>query len=185
MLKILIILFGLIDNSTPDRSIIAMDRSTQEVKEAHLDSISVYVFLLDECIICHSYMPLVNKLSSQYAAHGIMFQGVFPNHASKYAGIELFKEKHQIKFPLKTDHYKRLAQKFNVKVTPEVVVYHHQKDEILYQGRIDNNFVQIGKRRRVVTSHELEDALEAIRLNKKIAIQRTESIGCFINFSEN
>lgn len=183
---ILLILFSLFVHHNINTQVsISEGYSSDTSKHINEDSITVYLFLLDECVICHSYMPLINELFLDYQSEDIQFVGIFPNTSSKYAGIEKFKQTHDIQFVLKTDHYKKLSRYFDVKVTPEVVVYRHRDQQILYQGRIDNNFVQIGKRRRVVTTHELANALQSIVENQVIEVKNTESVGCFINFNEN
>jgi len=39
----------------------------------------------------------------------------------------------------------------------------------------------VGKRRRVVTLHELKDALDAIRNNIPVPVARTTAVGCLLN----
>jgi hypothetical protein len=68
-----------------------------------------------------------------------------------------------------------------VTVTPEVVVFDETAGRVLYQGRIDNLFERVGKRRRVVTLHELKDALDAIRNNIPVPVARTTAVGCLLN----
>lgn len=145
------------------------------------DSITVYVFMLDACVICKYYSLTLGELHKEFANEQVSFQGIFPNFSSKPAAIQAFKEKYRIPFELKTDYYRKLTKRFNASVTPEVVVYNHDKDKVLYQGRIDNTYAALGKRRRHTTSSELKDVLEAIRDNKPILVSKTESIGCLIN----
>lgn len=144
---------------------------------------TLYIFLLDECIICQQYAPLLNSYFESYK-EVVDFVGVFPNFASKRKGIAQFKKKYNIHYPWKTDHYKRLASKYNVTVTPEVVMVDNQNDRVVYQGRIDNGYVRIGKKRRVITSHELQKTLESASLGISSWPKSTEAIGCFINFNE-
>ncbi len=151
--------------------------------ENHTKQFTLYIFLLDECIICQQYAPLLNSYYDTYKEN-VEFVGLFPNFASKLKGISSFRKKYDVQYPLKTDHYKRQASKYNVKVTPEVVLVDNQNNQVVYQGRIDNGYVRIGKRRRVVTSHELQKALESARLDNSSWPISTEAIGCFINFKE-
>ena len=147
------------------------------------DSLSLYLFLLDDCPICLNYTVLLNELYSDYGSR-ISFQGYFPNFSSKQKKIDLFKDTYQIEFPLQTDYYKEQAKKWNAQVTPEAILYNHTRKQIIYQGRIDNKFVRLGKRRNVVTEHNLVNAIENTLESKEVAPQFAEPIGCFINYSD-
>jgi peroxiredoxin len=149
------------------------------------DKIKVYIFLLDECKICHHYSLSLTELYNTYQSEQIEFIGLFPNFVSQPKEISKFKKNYKIPFPLKTDYYKSKAKKFGVTVTPEVVVYNETKDEVLYKGRIDNSYFKLGKQRSHTTKHELKDALHAITSGEEIAVKETQSVGCFINFNEN
>lgn len=149
------------------------------------DKIKVYIFLLDECKICHHYSISLSELYEDYHSDQIEFIGLFPNFVSSTKQISIFKKKYKIPFVLKTDYYKSKSKKFGVTVTPEVVVYNETQDEILYKGRIDNSFFKLGKQRTHTTKFELRDALHSISQGEEILVKETESVGCFINFKEN
>ncbi len=140
----------------------------------------VIFFLLDDCTICESYTIKINELHETYGEQ-YDFIGYFPNFSSKKDKIETFKKKYKIGFPLKTDFFHKQVDRFDIKVTPEVVVYNPTENHIYYQGRIDNEFVRIGKRRQVVTTSELSDVLASINNGELRTFNSTESIGCFIN----
>ena len=148
------------------------------------DSLSLYIFLLDDCPICLQYTPTLNELYDSYGDQ-INFVGYFPNFSSKPSKIETFKTTYHIKFPLFTDYYKTKAKKFNAKITPEVVLYNHTTEKIMYQGRIDNKFYSLGRRRNVITEHNLEDAIESVLNNIPVEIDYSEPVGCYINYSDN
>jgi thioredoxin-related protein len=148
------------------------------------DSLSLYLFLLDDCPICLNYTVLLNDLYTEYGSR-INFQGYFPNFSSKPKKIEFFKETYHIEFPVQTDYYKEQAKKWNAQVTPEVILYNNTTKKIIYQGRIDNKFVRIGKRRNVVTEHNLVNAIELTLESKEVLPSFAEPVGCFINYSDN
>lgn len=143
--------------------------------------IKVYIFMSEECVICQSYTPYLNELYDHYSSKGIDIIGVFPNFSSKKKKIEAFKKKYQIEYALHTDYFRSLTEQFQVKITPEVIVFDESQASVLYRGRIDNTYFSVGKRRRVTTTSELEDALDAIIQNKEILITSTQPIGCIIS----
>ena len=145
------------------------------------DTISVYIFLHEEYVISQYYTLSLKELHAQYANDAIQFIGLFPNFSSKKDKIQAFKEKYELPFALKTDYFKTKTQLFDAQVTPEVVVYNENKKVILYQGRIDNTYFRVGKKRTITTTSDLADALEAIVTQQPITVANTQPIGCFIN----
>jgi peroxiredoxin len=143
--------------------------------------VKVYIFMSEDCIICQSYTPYLNELHDRYMDEGIEIIGVFPNFSSKKKQIDAFKEKYQIKYALQSDYFRSITEQFQATITPEVVVFDESQNAVLYRGRIDNTFFRVGKRRRVTTTSELEDALEAIVQDKEILITSTQPIGCIIS----
>lgn len=146
---------------------------------------TVYFFLLDECKICKDYGPEFNDYFDQYASDKIQFVGIFPNFSSKKENIKNFKDKYGVEFKLKTDYFKKLSNKLGANVLPEVFVYDHDNDVVVYRGRIDDRYVSIAKRKRVIKHYDLKEVLDNISLGKKIKSKRTEAIGCLINYNDN
>ena len=145
------------------------------------DSISVYIFLHETCVISQFYTLPLRSLHETYANDSLQFVGIFPSFSSKKQQIAAFKKKYQLQFRLKTDYYKTKTKLLGATVTPEVVIYNEDQQTILYKGRIDDTYFRIGKKRRVTTTSELQDALTAIVNNEPILVKETEAIGCFIN----
>lgn len=148
------------------------------------DSLSLYIFLLDDCPICIQYSPTLNELHNKYGDE-ISFVGYFPNFSSKKEKIESFRNTFNLNFPLLTDYFKTQAKKYNAKVTPEVILFNHTSNKVIYQGRIDNKFVRLGRRRNVVTEHNLIDAIENSLKNEEVYPSFVEPVGCFINYSDD
>ncbi len=144
------------------------------------DSLTLYLFLLDDCVICQSYSIKLTQLYNNYGEE-VTFLGVFPNFSSKPERIKAFNEKYGIQFPTITDYSKNLTHKFDVKVTPEVVVFNESSQQIIYKGRIDNEFFNLGKRRSVVTTNELEEVLMSIAAGNIHTFENTKAVGCFIS----
>jgi hypothetical protein len=150
------------------------------IKAQQPDTIGVYIFLLEDCNISQAYTHRLADLQRRFDKDSIRFVGLFPNPLSDEKSVRAFQKKHQILFSLSTKGAAERARELGATVTPEVVVVRESSQTVLYQGRIDNMFERVGKRRRVVTSHDLELALEAIRANREVPVSRTQPIGCFI-----
>ncbi len=148
------------------------------------DSITVYIFLHDECVISQYYTLPLREMHEAYANENLQFIGLFPNFSSKPDNIQAFKEKYKIPFELKNDYFHTKKEEFEATVTPEVVVFNESKGKIVYKGRIDDAYARVGQRKRFTSTSELKDVLEAIANNQPIQVAQTEAIGCFISKSK-
>ncbi len=145
------------------------------------DSLAVYFFLLEDCKITQAYPRTMRDVYQEFAPLGVGFVGYFPNRVSQDATVQEFARKYQLPFPCtRTDAYEQ-ARRFGVSVTPEVVVYDVAQDAVVYQGRIDNLYEQVGRRRRVVTSHDLLQALRCLSTGRPVSPARTQAVGCFLD----
>ncbi len=158
--------------------------SMQVAKAGPTDSApyTVYVFLLETCPICQSATPELIKLYQDYSKQGVEFVGLFPNGKMSNEGtIEQFNAKYKLPFELRLDTDQEIAQSLGATITPQVYVVRNSDKQILYSGRIDNSFESLGKRRRVVTEHNLAQALENIIQSKPAVPAQTDAVGCFIS----
>lgn len=140
----------------------------------------VYFFLLEECKITQAYVKEINRLKKEYECDSIEFKAFFPSPSSEIDLVEKFMKEYQLDLKYEMDVLQMTSSKYDVTVMPEVVLYDESKMKVLYQGRIDNLFAKIGKRRSRATTHELNDCLESIRHGKLIHPFRTDAIGCFL-----
>lgn len=161
-------------------TLLPSNSSEYEVSIPKPDSVTVYLFFRIDCKICEYYTRDLEKLYEQYKEDNVTFVAVFPNFMDKPPAIERYREKFGLPFGAKTDYYKKLTKKFKATVTPEVVVYNEKKETIIYQGRIDNTYYRLGRKRSVTTSSELATVLENHINGETIQIAFTKAIGCFI-----
>lgn len=147
------------------------------------DSLTVYVFLLDECVISQYYTPALTRLAESYKDEGVGFVGYFPKTSTSTEDIEGFGKAYHLSFPLLPDEGQKMTRRFEVTVTPEVAVWDHRADRLIYRGRIDDSYVRVGKRKLHPKSHDLEDIIR--RWGDGEAQEEcivTPAIGCFISF---
>ncbi len=145
------------------------------------DSVTVYVFLHESCLISQYYTLNLRELSNEFSNKNIQFIGLFPNTSSKLEKIKEFKEKYKIPFKLETDYDRIKTEQFGATLTPEVFVFNETQNKVLYKGRIDDAYARVGKRKQVTTTSELKDALMAISNNLPIEVTETTSVGCYIS----
>jgi len=148
-------------------------------RELKKNTATVIVFLLPDCPACQSYSTTLNKLNEQYQKDGVAFYGVFPGTYNTLEEMNEFKNTYHIKFPLLCDPDKKLVKTIAAKVTPEVFVLNHETN-IVYRGRIDDWMYALGKKKPVITTHELADALHAVVHHQPAKVSQTTAIGCII-----
>lgn len=148
------------------------------------DSLTVYIFLLNECVISQYYTPLLTDFYKKYHDRKVGFIGYFPSFNDKPEAIEAFGKKYKLDFPLKQDYYKVWTKKMGATVTPEVAVWDHRSDRLIYRGRIDDSYVRVGKRKLHSQNHELKNIIDNWLLNViPDTLVQTQAIGCFISFN--
>ncbi|CAN5589433.1 hypothetical protein BH11BAC1_BH11BAC1_08040 [soil metagenome] len=147
--------------------------------ETRKSDASVFVFLLPDCPACENYSLTLNSLAKKYKENGIRFYGAFPPFI-KPAEIENFQKTYKINFPLLMDYNNELLKAFDAHVAPSVFVI-SENTSLLYQGRIDDWMYAVGKKRTVITHHELDDALKSIVSHAKIKVDKTQPVGCLID----
>ncbi|MBK9107781.1 MAG: redoxin domain-containing protein [Saprospiraceae bacterium] len=142
--------------------------------------VQVYFFLLEDCKITKSYIPEIRKIADDYRGTSIDFKAVFSNPSSIPDSVYLFLDSYQLPMDVFFDEDQKLANEFQIRVMPEVVVVHRKLHKIIYQGRIDNLFASLGKKRARATTHELRDCLAALKQGIIPLPKKTEAIGCFL-----
>jgi hypothetical protein len=139
----------------------------------------VLVFVLHECPIANSYIPKLNELHKMFGKKGIrMFIVESDPHLTLQQARDHARE-YSITAPVVLDTDHAWARRADATKAPEVAVF-SPTAEILYRGRIDDQYAGLGQRRMQARSHELEDALNAISGDRAVAKPRTEVIGCYI-----
>jgi hypothetical protein len=144
------------------------------------DSLTVYVFLHDECVISQFFTPQLSKLEKQYSSHKIGFVGYFPDSTVGQERIAAFGKKFGLEFPLQQDTDQLLTRKMGIRIMPEVAVWDHRQDKMIYRGRIDDSYVRVGKRRLHPQNHDLRDVVESWAAGEVLAFRETQAIGCII-----
>ena len=149
------------------------------------DSLTVFVFLEDECLISQYYTNELTRLYEEYGNKHVGFVGYFPSATTGPEEIAAFAEKFKLDFTLQPDHDFTWCRKFDITITPEVAVLDHRTEQMIYKGRIDDSYVRVGKRRLHPQKHDLEDTIKSWQLNQtpEVLVQ-TEAIGCFITFTQ-
>ena len=71
-----------------------------------------------------------------------------------------------------------LADAVGATITPTATIYTAKGRT--YRGRVDDLYVDIGRKRRTPTRHDLRSALEATVAGRPVAYPETQPVGCFL-----
>ncbi len=138
-------------------------------------TVRVAVFIAPTCPICQQYTPTLSQLQADFPS--VDWQAYVPGPVSRRA-IRQFRQHYDFALPVSRDKSGQQVAANGVQITPEVVVW--KGEEMVYRGRIDNGWVELGKRRGVVTEHDLRVVLEELGNGKTPAFRETEAVGCMI-----
>ncbi len=142
------------------------------------EPIRVLVFTTTDCPISNRYAPEIQRLAAKFADQA-RFVLVYPVATDS---PQLIRE-HQKKFGYSLESIRDTAQKLvrqtGVTVTPEVAVMVGER--IVYRGRIDDRYVDLGRERPSPTQRDLENALSALIDGTPIATRETRAVGCILS----
>ena len=139
--------------------------------------LTVYVFTTTDCPISNRYAPEIQRLAAKFGSQA-KFVLVYPVPSDTPDVIRDHKKKFAYTLESVRDTYQKLVKQTGVTVAPEVAVM--DGSQLLYRGRIDDKYIELGRERSQPTTHDLEDALAAAIAGKPVAVKETRAVGCFL-----
>jgi peroxiredoxin len=138
---------------------------------------SVLIFYLQDCPICNSYAPEINRIAETFTNFAFYIVQVDPD--LKLEAAKQHARQYALHPTVLLDPGHELVKQAGATVTPETVVI-GKDGGMVYRGRIDNLYIEPGKKRSLATSHDLRDALETIQTGHRVKQKRTKAVGCVI-----
>jgi hypothetical protein len=143
-------------------------------------SANILFFISADCPISNSYAPEIQRLCAHYGSLGVGCSLMYEDVGLSGAAVR----KHLREYGYKNaaaaiDATRAVSHEALAEVTPEAVLV-DAKGAIRYRGRIDNLYADLGKPRRIVTVHDLRDAVDAVLAGKTVTNSETQSLGCSI-----
>ncbi len=141
----------------------------------------VFLFTSTECPISNRYAPEVHRIAKSFASKGVVFRLVYPSPSEDAAAIR----EHMAAFSYAgsadavRDPKSALVKFVGATVTPEAAIFANGR--IVYRGRIDDRFVDLGRERPAPTERDLFDALTAVVAGTPVPHATTQAVGCFIS----
>jgi Redoxin len=154
---------------------------------------TVLVFVRTDCPIANRLLPTVERLRAAYEPKGVRFWLVFVDPAEPVAAIRTHLTTYDQHATAIRDPRHELVKMIGATRTPEAAVFVHEgpgrgalrapwrKSRLVYRGRIDNRYVDVGRMRPKATSHDLQNALDAALAGDVTGPPRiTQPVGCII-----
>ncbi len=142
--------------------------------------VSAVFFVSHDCPISNYYAQEIRRICEQYAEKGLRCSLVYVDPTLTDAAAAKHAEEYAHgNYPKLVDRTHALVDSTGATVTPQVFVI-RDNHAVAYSGRIDNFYVALGKKRRIVTEHDLRDALDAVFSGSPVARPASNPVGCFI-----
>lgn len=145
---------------------------------------SVIVFLDPSCPIASRIAPRVSEMSAEFTAAGVHVYGVLSDPLLTPEEGRAYRKESGLQFTLLFDSTGELAHRLQPTHVPEAFVL-NARDEIVYRGRVDDEFVAVGRKRQQIQSHDLRDAVRAVVAGESPRMKRTEPVGCVFEAWDN
>ena len=144
---------------------------------------TVLIFTMTECPIANRLLPAIERLRAVYEPQRVRFWLVFVDPAEPVATIQNHLTTYEQHAKAIRDPRHELVRMTGATRTPEAAVFVHEgaRHRMVYRGRIDNRYADVGRARPKATSHDLENALDAALAGDASGPPRiTQPVGCII-----
>jgi thiol-disulfide isomerase/thioredoxin len=139
----------------------------------------VVVFISGECPVSNAYIPVLNRLASDFAGRGFAFVGAYVDPECDLPALREHARAYGISFATADDRGHRLVKAAGATLTPEAVVF-SEEGAVLYRGRIDDRVGELGSARPAAVHNDLRDVLEAVAAGNAGPFPPKPGFGCFI-----
>jgi len=138
------------------------------------------------CPMSKVYTPRLKSIAREFKHQPVQFFLINSNVQDSLAAIREHATSHQLGFPVVQDNNGRLAGRFGVTRTTDVLVL-DGKRQIAYRGAVDDQYgYRKGGdtyRKDAPTQHYLRDAIHSLLKGTKIAVQKTDPMGCALGLA--
>jgi hypothetical protein len=137
------------------------------------------IFVIQDCPISNSYIPALNRLHESYAPRGIQLLIVQSDPELTAEDARTHARQYEVGPPVVFDREHVWVRRAGATRTPEAAIF-SRDGRLQYLGRIDDRYAALGKSRQQATTHDLQDALEAVLADQPVPKPWGEAVGCNI-----
>jgi hypothetical protein len=174
---VLFALGAILHPSIAVRDVDGVRREPLQVEKGHT---SALIFVTNDCPISNFYSHEIRRICEEYGPRGLQCTLVYTDPTLKdQDAAQHARDYGHGSYPKIVDRDHALVEAAGATITPEVVVIRPDRT-IAYRGRIDDNYVALGKKRTVVTERDWRDALDAVVAGKPVVKPEVPAVGCYI-----
>lgn len=179
--RTLLVLATLLVCTASGRGQAALDLDGRSVNPLAGDSgkVAVLVFVRRDCPVSSRYAPVIQQISQEYSDRA-SFWLIYPDKSDSPQAIRKYLQDYGYRLPALRDPERVLVKLGHAQITPEVAVF-DREHHLVYEGRIDDRYVDFFRQRPEPTTHELDDALRAVLAGKPVAKSEVRGVGCYIS----
>jgi peroxiredoxin len=137
----------------------------------------VFFFVVADCPIANYYTSEINAIVKDHAGKPVRFFVVHVDPDLTPAAAQAHAKEYGITCPVLIDAKHQLVKTTGATITPEAAIL-TTEGKIAYRGRIDDRYVELGKRRIAPTRRDVREALTALLGGQPVKEPRTQAIGC-------
>ena len=141
--------------------------------------LTVLVFTRTDCPIANRMAPTLEQLKARFLPRNVQFRLVYPIAQESDQDVRAHAREYGLSFRLYRDVDQRTSLLLGIRVTPEAVVLDSQGN-LVYQGRINDRFVDFGVARQHPSREDLALAVEEFLDGRPVSMPRTKAIGCYL-----
>ena len=139
----------------------------------------VFIFISTDCPISNRYAPEIRRVEAEFARAGVRFWLVYADADTTAEAIRKHVKDYRLPQQVLRDPRQTLVRLAQARVTPESGVFLPGR-RLVYHGRIDNRYADLGKERPEATQHDLEEVLKAVVQGKPVPYSTAKAVGCYI-----
>jgi len=142
----------------------------------------VFVFTRTDCPVAARYAPELQRLEQRAVSAHVAFHLVFVDPAETAGTVRAYLHDYGYADRALLDRSHQLVHLAGARATPEAAVFipSNAGPVLVYTGRIDDRYVDIGRMRPAPIRHDLDEVLTAITRGEKPEVASSPAVGCLI-----
>ena len=158
---------------------VEVDGKSFDLRKSSAGRVHVAVFTRSDCPVSNQFAPEIRGLFEKLHPQGVEFYLVYVDPNEKPEAIREHLRQYEYPCTGLRDPEHSLVAQTGATVTPEAVVFDGDW-RIAYRGRINDEYVEVGKSRTSSIRHDLQEAIEATLAGRPVAEPVTRAVGCYI-----
>jgi peroxiredoxin len=179
--------------AAPNFELPGTDGAVHKLSDYSASSVLVVIFTCNHCPIAQMYERRIERLVVDYKDRGVSVVAIEPNDPKAITVDELDSSdmsdsleemrvraeyKHLTYSYLYDGETQSVTNAYGPQATPHAFVFDNDR-RLRYEGRVDNSY-----RSKLVTTHEVRDAIDALLAHREVAVKHTGVFGCSTKWKE-